>query len=104
MEQDLHEIARERANKYAPRPDKPPMFYGMIGAFTFAAGVTVFDIFLGLDLNKNDNYFPALITVVIGFLVPFLYLQHLERKYLKAFNKEFEELQRQQKAQNARED
>lgn len=89
----MYDTARQRAEIYAPAPKHEPIIAGMAGMMIATVVVFVFLILSGLDLE--DFRRAAASTIVIGFLLPFAYFKHQERRHDAAFARELQWLRRE---------
>ena len=87
---ELADSAHERAARYAPLPKWDPMHAGLVGAVVAALPVMVFMGFA--RLNSHAFAGALLITIGLGFLAPFLYLNHQKREHYRAWSKEYDVL------------
>lgn len=81
----LEEMAHQRASLYAPRPKRDPIETRMYGGLIAFASVFICGMLAGLDMERGRYALAAVVTSVIGFLVPFLYLKNKERLYWKEY-------------------
>ncbi len=92
----LADEAHRRAQHYTPSPKTDPVKGGAIGAVIAGVVIGVFTIHAGLGSDAVPT--AEGFTIVIGFLVPFAYLNYQERLHNAAWYKEFVSLKQDRDA------
>ena len=92
---EIYSLAKERASLYAPAPTRDPITTGIVGLGLVTLGLIVFTSFAGLD----PNHFPVaiVITLGLGFAVPFGALKYQQNLHSKAFAREYRTIVSEQK-------
>jgi hypothetical protein len=83
----MEDVAHLRASLYAPLPKRAPLITGISGTLIASVSVLVFVVSAHLDLERFE--WPFILTAILAFLVPFLFLKHRERMHRKAWLNEF---------------
>ena len=86
---ELWQRAEQYANKHFPRSKVEPTHAGLGGAAVFGFALAVFSGLRG----GTDVGMPGLITIAIGFAVPYFYCKWQNDKYYKEIEREYQRLQ-----------
>lgn len=78
---DLMAEAHRRASRDAPPPQWRPLYGGLAGAAVFAIPM-VFVI-------EQVSPYALMLNAIVGFALPYFYLQRLQNAYQRAFDREF---------------
>jgi hypothetical protein len=89
---EMERLARERANRVAPKPQHEAGIAGLTGMFVTSIVCIVFLGIAGLDSDSFQQ--SVTITSGLGFLAPFLYFRHQWMLYHRAYQREYDLLKR----------
>jgi hypothetical protein len=92
-----YDIASERASKYAPPPRGDPVSVGIMGAVIVGVTVMVFEAMAGMRPG-GELAWAEIVTVALGFAVPFGWLKFQARQHTKALVKEHDYLMKNRDA------
>jgi len=81
------DVAERRASQYAPKPNRDPVTVGLMGAVIAWAITFVFIAAAGLDLDRVQ--IARIVTIAIGFLVPFGFVWNERRRHYKRSKQEY---------------
>lgn len=90
IEKPIDELAHERASSHAQRPTYDPMHAGGAGLVFCAVALLTFHMLAGVPVDTHGV--AILVTLALGFALPFAFYKLRERTYDRAWAKEYKGL------------